>query len=111
LREIFVYFGMNVATGRKLKQLLAIVAESVPFKGVDGRVVAIAENGQQNTDNQQPTTKMLDIIKNLPDICLYFMIWGCLVYWLRKKKHKLTTVLIVLGVLVFLVSATSYIPK
>lgn len=30
--DIPVYAGMNVATGRKLKQLLAIVAESVPFK-------------------------------------------------------------------------------
>lgn len=30
--DIPVYSGMNVATGRKLKHLLAIVAESVPFK-------------------------------------------------------------------------------
>ena len=30
--DIPMYAGMNVATGRKLKQLLAIVAESVPFK-------------------------------------------------------------------------------
>ncbi|MCC7148919.1 MAG: ATP-binding protein [Saprospiraceae bacterium] len=30
--DIPVYAGMNVATGRKLKQLLAIVSESVPFK-------------------------------------------------------------------------------
>ncbi len=30
--DIPVYAGMNVATGRKLKQLLAIVAASVPFK-------------------------------------------------------------------------------
>lgn len=30
--DIPVYAGMNVATGRKLKHLLAIVAESVPFK-------------------------------------------------------------------------------
>lgn len=30
--DIPIYAGMNVATGRKLKQLLAIVAESVPFK-------------------------------------------------------------------------------
>lgn len=27
-----MYSGMNVATGRKLKQLLAIIAKSVPFK-------------------------------------------------------------------------------
>lgn len=30
--DIPIYGGMHVATGRKLKQLLAIVAESVPFK-------------------------------------------------------------------------------
>lgn len=30
--DIPTYAGMNVATGRKLKQLLAIVAQSVPFK-------------------------------------------------------------------------------
>lgn len=30
--DIPVYAGMNVSTGRKLKQLLAIVAESAPFK-------------------------------------------------------------------------------
>ncbi len=30
--DIPLYAGMNVATGRKLKQLLAIVAKSVPFK-------------------------------------------------------------------------------
>ncbi|MBZ9786716.1 AAA family ATPase [Psychroflexus sp. CAK57W] len=30
--DIPVYAGMNVATGRKLKQLLAIISRSVPFK-------------------------------------------------------------------------------
>ncbi|HKK62025.1 MAG TPA: AAA family ATPase [Bacteroidales bacterium] len=30
--DIPVYAGMNIATGRKLKQLLAIIAQSVPFK-------------------------------------------------------------------------------
>lgn len=30
--DIPIYADMNVATGRKLKQLLAIIAESVPFK-------------------------------------------------------------------------------
>src|SRR5690625_7975466 len=30
--DIPIYGGMNVATGRKLKQLLAVIAESVPFK-------------------------------------------------------------------------------
>ncbi len=30
--DIPIYAGMNVSTGRKLKQLLAIIAKSVPFK-------------------------------------------------------------------------------
>jgi len=30
--DIPLYAGMNVSTGRKLKQLLAIIAKSVPFK-------------------------------------------------------------------------------
>jgi len=30
--DVPVYAGMNVSTGRKLKQLLAIIAKSVPFK-------------------------------------------------------------------------------
>ena len=30
--DIPIYAGMNVSTGRKLKQLLAIIAQSVPFK-------------------------------------------------------------------------------
>ena len=30
--DIPLYAGMNVATGRKLKQLLAIISQSVPFK-------------------------------------------------------------------------------
>ncbi|MDA3880507.1 MAG: AAA family ATPase [Prolixibacteraceae bacterium] len=30
--DIPIYAGMNISTGRKLKQLLAIIAQSVPFK-------------------------------------------------------------------------------
>ena len=30
--DIPLYAGMNIATGRKLKQLMAIIAKSVPFK-------------------------------------------------------------------------------
>jgi len=31
-KDIPLYGGMNASTGRKLKQLLAIIANSVPFK-------------------------------------------------------------------------------
>src|SRR5690606_8355068 len=31
-QDIPIYAGMNVTTGRKLKQLLAMIAQSVPFK-------------------------------------------------------------------------------
>lgn len=54
---------------------------------------------------------MLDFLKELPNILLYFIVWGFLAYRLKKNKHKLASLVIVLGVLVFLVSATSYIPK
>lgn len=53
--DIPLYAGMNVATGRKLKQLLMIVAESVPFKPSMARL-AEATNISRN---------------NVPDYLLY----------------------------------------
>src|SRR5690606_38301225 len=53
--DIPVYAGMNVATGRKLKQLLAIVAASVPFK-----------------PNMSKIAKMLNVSRNnVADYLLY----------------------------------------
>ena len=53
--DIPVYAGMNVSTGRKLKQLLAIIAKSVPFK-----------------PNLNKIAEMLSVSRNnIADYCLY----------------------------------------
>ena len=46
--DIPIYAGMNVATGRKLKQLLAIVAESVPFKPNMSKLAEILNVSRNN---------------------------------------------------------------
>ncbi|HEY3372767.1 MAG TPA: AAA family ATPase [Prolixibacteraceae bacterium] len=46
--DIPLYAGMNVSTGRKLKQLLAIVAKSVPFKP-NMTSIATALSASRNT--------------------------------------------------------------
>ncbi|MCM1502118.1 MAG: AAA family ATPase [Bacteroidales bacterium] len=53
--DIPQYAGMNVSTGRKLKQLLAIIAKSVPFKP-NISSIATALNVSRNS---------------VPDYCLY----------------------------------------
>jgi uncharacterized protein len=53
--DIPLYAGMNVSTGRKLKQLLAIIAKSVPFKP-NLTSIATALNASRN---------------NISDYCLY----------------------------------------
>jgi predicted AAA+ superfamily ATPase len=53
--DIPIYAGMNVATGRKLKQLLSIISKSVPFK-----------------PNMTKIADMLSISRNnIADYCLY----------------------------------------
>ena len=53
--DIPVYAGMNVSTGKKLKQLLAIIAGSVPFK-----------------PNFNKIAEMLSVSRNnIADYCLY----------------------------------------
>lgn len=54
---------------------------------------------------------MLNVLKALPNISLYFVVWVMSAYWLKKNKHKLATSVIVLGIVVFLVCSTSYVPK
>lgn len=54
---------------------------------------------------------MLSVLKELPNIGLYFIIWGLFAYWLKKNKHKLATLVIALGIVLFLVCSTSYVPK
>lgn len=46
--DIPVFSGMHVATGRKLKQLLAIVAESVPFKPNMSKIAEILNISRNN---------------------------------------------------------------
>lgn len=46
--DIPVYADMNVSTGRKLKQLLAIVAESVPFKPNMSKIAAMLNISRNN---------------------------------------------------------------
>ncbi|MCO5259148.1 MAG: AAA family ATPase [Crocinitomicaceae bacterium] len=46
--DIPIYAGMNVSTGRKLKQLLAIVAESVPFKPNMSKIAEILNVSRNN---------------------------------------------------------------
>ena len=53
--DIPLYAGMNIATGRKLKQLMAIIAKSVPFK-----------------PNFSKIAEMLSVSRNnVADYCLY----------------------------------------
>ena len=47
-QDIPVYAQMNVATGRKLKQLMAVVAESVPFKPNMSKLAAILAVSRNN---------------------------------------------------------------
>ena len=46
--DIPVYASMNVSTGRKLKQLMAIVAESVPFKPNMSKIAEILSISRNN---------------------------------------------------------------
>lgn len=46
--DIPVYADMNVSTGRKLKQLMAIVAESVPFKPNMSKIAEILSISRNN---------------------------------------------------------------
>jgi hypothetical protein len=68
--DIPTYADMNVATGRKLKQLLAIVAESVPFK-----------------PNMSKIAEMLNISRNnIADYLLYMEEAG-MIAQLRSKTE------------------------
>ena len=46
--DIPIYTGMNVSTGRKLKQLLAIIAQSVPFKPNMTNIAAMLSASRNN---------------------------------------------------------------
>ncbi len=46
--DIPMYAGMNMATGRKLKQLLSIIAHSVPFKPNMTKIAAALSSSRNN---------------------------------------------------------------
>lgn len=54
---------------------------------------------------------MLSVLKEFPNIIHYFLIWGLLVVWLKKNNHKLTTVVIAGGLILFLICSTSFVPR
>lgn len=49
--DIPIYATMNVATGRKLKQLMAIVAESVPFKPNNSKIAEMLNISRNNVSD------------------------------------------------------------
>lgn len=70
--DIPMYANMNVATGRKLKQLLAIVSQSAPFK-----------------PNMSKIAEMLSVSRNnIADYCLYIEEAG-LITQLRNNTGEL----------------------
>lgn len=54
---------------------------------------------------------MLDLLKELPNLGLYFVLWSGLCFWLNYKKNKLYILVISLGILFFLIGSTNYVPK
>lgn len=54
---------------------------------------------------------MLSLLKALPNLSLYFSIWALFAYWLKKNKHKLATLVIASGIVLFLLCSTNYLPK
>lgn len=54
---------------------------------------------------------MFNFLKDLPNIHVYMAVWGLSAYWLKKNKHNMATLYVGLGVLLWVVCATSYVPK
>lgn len=54
---------------------------------------------------------MLDFLKELPNLGLYFVVWSVLCFWLNYKRNKLYIFVISIGITLFLVSSTNYVPK
>jgi uncharacterized SAM-binding protein YcdF (DUF218 family) len=54
---------------------------------------------------------MLTLLKNIPNIGFYFLVWGIVTYFLKKYKHKMAPYFMIVGILLFLVCATNYVPK
>lgn len=55
---------------------------------------------------------MISILQSLPNIYVYFIIWGVLIIWFNRKKHRrLYQWNLVIGIGVVLLCSTSYLPK
>ena len=54
---------------------------------------------------------MISFLKSIPDVSLYFLLLAILIYWLKKRNHKLFKPVVIIGVILFLISSTNYIPK
>lgn len=51
------------------------------------------------------------LLKLLPNISLYFLILGTVSIFTYKIKYKMYTLYIAIGIILFLISSTSYLPK
>jgi predicted AAA+ superfamily ATPase len=65
--DIPLYAGMNVSTGRRLKQLLAIVAESVPFKPNFSKIAGIVGVSRNNIADYLLYIEQAGLIMQLRD--------------------------------------------
>ncbi|WP_159038628.1 YdcF family protein [Brumimicrobium mesophilum] len=54
---------------------------------------------------------MIDFLKGIPDVSLYFLTWGSIALWYRKKPFKYFKAYLITGIVLFLLSSTTYLPK
>lgn len=54
---------------------------------------------------------MLSILKEIPSVGLYIVLWVLSAYWFKIKKYKMATGYLVIGFVLLLAISTSYIPK
>src|SRR5690554_6809188 len=54
---------------------------------------------------------MLSILKLIPNVNLYFLIWGFTAYWFKRKKYKFSNLYLIIGIIALLICSTSYFPK
>lgn len=63
--DIPTHAGMNIATGRKLKQLMAIVAESVPFKPNKSKIAEMLNISRNNISDYLLYMEEADMVAQL----------------------------------------------
>jgi uncharacterized SAM-binding protein YcdF (DUF218 family) len=54
---------------------------------------------------------MLPLLKSIPNVSLYFIIWGITAYWFKRKKYKFSNLYLIIGLIALLICTTSYFPK